>query len=447
MSWYIDSNINNGYPTNTEFPLSIPSGWYSDNNIKLPVSGWRITAGVNDGYPYTWWLIAADSGAISDPDLVIGGDVAGGGGSGGTAGKESDTGDFNTVLRSGKITGGTMYYVFDSSTLSNMITWLNTTYQPATTDQLTIDFRGSNPTDYITTVKYYPFGVPAITPGRAVTIGGVPTGFNGGELPYEYGTDYTLFDLGAVNIPYYYNDFRDYMTKIVLYIPFCGSADLDAKLYLGHTIQIKMSIDFVTGNCTGYIFRDNLLIDSINGNCGIDIPITAIAQGSYQNAIAAQLQTLRQAENNQLIAGLGVVGGLIGTAASAASGNMLGAAAGLGGLVGGAVGLINAAENIDNIQYNIDHTAPTVSTVSAAAPFNSALTEINARVFIFRPQTDINFDEDKYKNTVGYASAIPGKIGDHAGYLECTNVDLSGITATDAEIAMIKTALQTGVYV
>lgn len=443
--WYIDSNINSGYPTNTDFLSPIPSGFTNNSNIKLPAAAWRITQGVNDGYPYNWYVIAAESGDIINPDIVIGGDLPGGGGGGGT--QEQDKGDFNTILRSGRITGGTMYYVFDSSTLSNMINWLNTVYDPATVDQLTIDFRGVNPCEYITTVKYYPFSVPAITPGRAVTIGGIATGFNGGELPYEYGNDYSLFDMGSYNLPFYYGDFRDYLTKVVLYIPYCGSAELDAKMYLGHTINIKMSVDFVTGNCTGYIFRDNLLIDSINGNCGIDVPITAFAQGNYQNAIAAQLQTLRQAENNQLLSGLGLVGGLIGTAASAATGNMIGAAGGLGAIAGGAIGLINASENIDNIQYNIDHTAPTLSTVSAAAPFNAALTETSARLWIIRPQTDIDFNADIYRDTVGYASAIPGKIGDFTGYVECTNPDLSGITATDAELAMIKTALQQGVYV
>lgn len=360
---------------------------------------------------------------------------------------EQDIGDFNTILRSGTITSGAMYYTFTAAELTNLVNWLNTAYQPTTVDQLTIDFRGSNPTDYITTIKYYPFDVPAITPGRAVNIGGVATGFNGGELPYSYGSGYTMFDLGSYYLDRYYGDWRDYETKIVMYIPYCGSVECDPKLYYGHNIGVKMSVDFVTGSCTAYIYRDSLIIDSLNGSIGIDIPISAIAQGNYQNVVASQMQALRQAENNQLLAGLSVVGGLIGTAASAASGNILGAGAGLGGIIGGAVGLINSAENIDNIQYGIDHTAPTLSTISAASPFNGALTEYNVRIWIFRPKTLSGYNADIYSKTVGHASAIPGKIGDYSGYVECTNADLTGITATDSELAMIKTALQNGVYV
>lgn len=361
--------------------------------------------------------------------------------------EEQDTGDFNTLLKSGTISSGAQYYALSASTVSDVITWLNTTYQPATADQLTIDFKGANPADYITTIKYFPFDIPASTPGRLINIGGISTGFTGGELQYQYGTNYTMFDLGSYKLERYYHDFRDFKTRVLVYIPYCGTADLDTKLYYGHTINLKMSIDFVTGVCTGYIFRDSMMIDSINGSIGIDVPLTALAQGTYQNAIAQQEQALRHAENQETIAGLTLFGGMVGTAVSAASGNLMGAMGGVVAMGTGAVNLINTAESIDNIEYNIEHTAPVVKSMQSASPFNAAITEQAARIWIFRPKMLSGTDTGKYADTVGYASAITDKIGNHPGFLQATNTDLSGIVASDTELAMIANALKKGVYV
>ena len=56
-------------------------------------------------------------------------------------------------------------------------------------------------------------------------------------------------------------------------------------------------------------------------------------------------------------------------------------------------------------------------------------------------------DSSVYAHTVGYACLKMGKLSDFTGFTVCSNADLSGITATDAEKEQILRLLQSGVYV
>lgn len=436
--WSISSNINGGYPFNSDLQgVEYQEGFIGD----IPHNIWRITSGINDGYPYIGYYID-----ISE----LGGDMNlfpdGSGGSGGT-GQETDTGNFTTVINTGSITGGTMYYSLSSSTVNNLISWLNTTYNPQDETQFIQDFKGQNPSDYITTIKYFPFDVPSVTPGRTITIGKLSTGFTGGELRNEYGTSWTFIDMGSLAIDRYYNDFRDFITKICVVIPYCGITEIDPKTFYGHILKVKLSVDFVTGNCCAFLYRDDMIIDTINGSCATDISLSAINQGSYQNAIAVQKQALDM--NTYSIYGslAGMVGSGIGAAIGLGTGNVV---AGVGGLIGMGTSLMSGLKTTqqnENINYNIEHTAPTKTNISSASPFNNLLNEFNARVIFYRPKTLPNINFDIYRDNIGYASCIPDKIGNYNGFTVVSNADLSGISATTSEISMIKSALERGIYI
>ena len=71
MAWFIDPNINHGYPWNEQFPSTFRTDFYSDSAIKLPYSIWRIKSGVNNGYPWLYWWFKEDTS--TGGDMVIGG--------------------------------------------------------------------------------------------------------------------------------------------------------------------------------------------------------------------------------------------------------------------------------------------------------------------------------------------------------------------------------------
>lgn len=71
MSWFIQSNVNNGYPAQSSWRESWQTGWTSDSTHRYPDYAWRIKSGVNSGYPwiYPWFKESStDTG-----DMVIGG--------------------------------------------------------------------------------------------------------------------------------------------------------------------------------------------------------------------------------------------------------------------------------------------------------------------------------------------------------------------------------------
>ena len=67
MAWYIDPNINDGYPWSDEWPQQAQTSWSGE----LPYSAWRIQADVNDGYPWIWYWFKEDSSRAGE--MVIGG--------------------------------------------------------------------------------------------------------------------------------------------------------------------------------------------------------------------------------------------------------------------------------------------------------------------------------------------------------------------------------------
>ena len=137
-------------------------------------------------------------------------------------GSGSDTGDLETVIQRGNVSGG-LWYTLEQNQLSNLTTWLNTTYRP-TEAELTEDFKGVNPADYIISLKYYPFKIQDSSTVNDVTLGGLDTGIDAPYLPRLYGQGAGYYDLGSFTFepPYIAGNWTDSYNKILLYVPWCG---------------------------------------------------------------------------------------------------------------------------------------------------------------------------------------------------------------------------------
>lgn len=372
----------------------------------------------------------------------------------------SDTGDLTTHLHSGTISSGAQILALDAVDMTLLSKWLNLTYKPDDAD-LTADFKGVNPSDYIVSVRYYPFQVPASATSVEFSVGGVKVEYNNigssvSIMPYNYGEgSNSYYDLGSFTLqpPYCFGDFRDSYMKIQLYIPWCGYVDLDPAVYCPspdgtiHTIRAAIQIDFCTGAAMGLVYRDGLLTETINGTVGVDVPLSAIAQGSYQNAIKQAEIALKQSKISQAGATISTAGAIIGTAAAIATGAPI-AAVGIGllGMANGAKSRAGADLSREAAEYKIDHTAPQISNISAASPFNGALSEQAARIFLYKPATLAGTDLSVYGDTVGFACCKSGLLSDFHGLTVCSNVDLSGLDAPAHHKAAIQQALLKGVY-
>ena len=369
---------------------------------------------------------------------------------------DSDSGDLTTHTHSGYVAGGAHWYGMTTTELGQLSTWLNTTYQPTDETEFIQDFKGVNPADYIVSIKYYPFAVPTTNLTVSFVIGGLTVPSLSPEvLLRDYGKgSSSWYDLGSITLqqPLVYGDFRDKYIKMLLYVPWCGMATIDPAVFCPspdgtiHTLSVALSIDFATGSCTGYIYRDYTLIDSIQGSCGIDIPMSAVNNGSYQNQIKQTEIALKQAENTRTAALVGAVGASIATGAAIVTGNPLAVAAAAGGVLSAGTKYENAALQVEGLQYQLEHTAPAVGNVSAASPFNNMIDEQAARIFIFKPVMLQNADVAAYGHTVGYACCKAGKLSSFSGFTVCSDADLSGIKAPSGHKTAIMQLLQGGVY-
>lgn len=361
---------------------------------------------------------------------------------GGGSKEEKDFGNLNTVLHRGSIAAGCKWYGLTETQLNGLVTWMNSGYQPTSNDQFVNDFKGVNPAEYITSITYLPFYPIPSGVDELINVGPLSTAVTGRKIAYEYGV---TVDLGYYTLDRYFNDFRDFKpyTAISLYIPFCGTVELDAANYYNRTINVKLMIDMSSGSCTGLVFANDLLIDTISGECGVKIPLAAFNMGDYQNAIINAQYQLKQAERQKDTALIGIYAGAIIAGATASSG--IGLLAGAAGIAYGKYKYDAAVDKINNIEYNIEHMQPKQTNISTGSPTNSLGMEYDARLIITRPTT-LDTDINIYGHTVGYMTNKQGILSDFSGFTQCSNVDLSGIPMTSSELSAIHEALKSGVY-
>lgn len=364
---------------------------------------------------------------------------------------DNDSGDLTTHIKSGAVSGG-LWYKLTSAKIAALSTWLNTTYKP---DEQTLseDFKGVNPSDYIISLKYYPFEVTAGS-SAALSIGSIDTGVTADLFSRIYGTGNSYFDLGSFTMqpPYCFGNFLDKYLKIQVYIPYCGFVDLDSTVYCPspdgtvHTINIALQVDYATGQCVGLIYRDALLMDTVQGCCGVDIPFSAVQQGCYQNNVKQAELAIKQAKAGQLKSLLGAGGALIGTAAAAFTGNVPAVLLGTAATVNAVQGMKTADISRESADYNLEHTAPAVSGVESASPFNAMIQEDSAKILIYKPVLLQGADLAAYAKTTGYACCKQGKLSSFKGLTVCSSSQLN-FDAPAAHKTQLQQMLAKGVYV
>lgn len=440
MSWYIDSEVNNGYPWNTEFPTTFKTTWTNTDTIGLPKGAWRIQQGVNSGYPFIWYWFSEEAGS-------------GGGSDGGEISyNRKDFGDLNN--RQSLITdsffdftllaNGATAYVLNGTQLANVLEQVNGLYvseppDPIDLQRLQLDFHGSNPTDYIINVFGFPFN---FTFGPDDSTYPVKIGPVGLSTTAHIAKQIHIVDFGTLHIDPYFNDFRDYSpyTEIQLYLPLCGTVTLDPALYIGHDISVEYVCNVYTGSCIARIYRDDLLDKVVNGNIACQIPITAAKMGDYQNNIKTINAAIKQQETSLAMSTVSTIG-------SIAGGIMTGNPLAIAGALGGISKIESSIANLDSLNYELSHTAPSVSSTSSGdAVLSMNASKLKCLLMFKRTQTVQGFNISQYGRTVGFACCKQCSVSDITGYTVCSKINTNGIPATVEEIQLIEKVFTSGVY-
>ena len=382
-------------------------------------------------------------------------DASGGGGA-----ADKDVGDLdNITVNRFTNAGGLKQYVVSQQTLLQLTGFLNGTYLPTSAD-LDADFKGTNPQDYVVSAQKYPFELPNVGSTSTIYVGNQNTGLSGYPLFADWGglgvlpiNSKCTYSFGDISLTYRnYNDFRDYQSKLLLFLPFIGTAELDPRIYMYHTLGLIYTIDFNTGATVAEIKRDGLTMETKTGNISITVPFMAANMGSYQNQLA-QLDYSKQMAKIRGVQTALSTGFQIGSAAmGAASTGSLPGLGNLSAIAAGATQLAANATTLSQIDYQIEHTAPSVGTLSTASAANSWFMDPRARLIITRPVMSAAYNAAQYSHTIGNACCKTGKLSSFRGFTQCASAVLdnvrtsNGRAATEQEQQILRRALLNGIY-
>ena len=303
-------------------------------------------------------------------------------------------------------------------------------------------FLTSNPIDTIVNIKWFPIA-ESMSIGGAVNVklGKYDTGIS------AYGAQTNILkDCGNVVVypvsGHGVANWIDKLTKITLYLPFCGSLNLDPETYMGRSVNVEYAIDLITGSCSAYVsyIADNgqrVITDIASGTCGIDCPVTGIQHVTLDSQLYNATEQLKAMRVNNAISGLTSVMGLSDVANKGVSG--ISDTLKTGGTI------YNALHSESVAEYNLHHTQTPVKMIGTSSAMTGAMCELRPTIIFERPVIP-PIDDDAYAHVCGYACCEPITIGNLSGYAEFASVDLSGFEATAEEKNMIANALMGGVY-
>lgn len=256
----------------------------------------------------------------------------------------------------------------------------------------------NNPIENIVSCKAIPLEKSGTN--QQIVLGNVETGVNGEKISNNFGKT----TIGSVTVAEYYKNFLDYSpyTNVIIYLPYIGFRELDTSMIMGKTVKVDYTTDCITGGCLAQISVGGVRLYEFTGIMGIDIPITASNRA--------------QVEAGYIQAG-------VGAAMSLAGGNIAGAT----------TALINSA----TAQYHY-------SSTGNPSPMCVASTNRTCYIVIDRPQ----FQKVKaFNHTRGQKCNLSKTIGSLKGFTICdSNIDLSGISATETEKEEIVNILSTGFF-
>ena len=195
---------------------------------------------------------------------------------------------------------------------------------------------GFVPLDHIVGVYQAPFNIPDFSNCGSLTnifVGKYDTNVQGMPL-LNQGSYSTTGIIASKYIEPIHNNFLDYepYTSLSLYLPFCGSCNLDANLFVGKTVNVIYYFDIFSGDVIANVYANGTLYKTLSGNFTISQPITSQNVGLQKDTV--------------IKGAVGVATNMLGTAGFAMSGNISGA---LSGAVGATISSISTYTHLNGI--------------------------------------------------------------------------------------------------
>lgn len=240
---------------------------------------------------------------------------------------------------------------------------------------------------------------------------------------------------------------REPYTTAELYIPFCGTIPISVADYIGHTITVKLAIDYRSGSCTAYVLKDGTPLQSANGQIGIDIAVSGANTAAIDSQLLNANLRLKESQRQQLQSSTAFFTTPFSIAMSVIGGGKYGvasAAQGVGSLVSMGNSFESSWDNREAAAYELHHIQTPYKSIGAGSPMTAAMGEHCCRLTIYRPILSSDYDPETYAKTIGFACLINGHVSDFSG-LTMGTIDLSGVNCSDREKELISAAFARGV--
>lgn len=244
-------------------------------------------------------------------------------------------------------------------------------------------------------------------------------------------------DCGTLTIPFWFGDYRDYELEIALYLPYCGTVQLNPGDVLGGEMHCEYIIDFCTGSCTAFVdctTWDNhkITVATLSGQIGADVPMSATNAGRVASRVLND--RVKVAENilSPLKAATTGIGAVM-------AGNFAGAfRQGFDVFISPG---INEQKQLAGMGERGAISAPVLGGgggFSAFASLPAVFCQVRSPFFT---------DADNYADAVGLPSSDTVIIGNCTGFCAFHNVDMSSLNADADAVNEIRRLLESGVYI
>lgn len=275
----------------------------------------------------------------------------------------------------------------------------------------------ADPMDCILGLSIVPVAVPTSTTGT-VNVGNISTGVTMNVASSQY----VSVDCGTLNINEYWGSFLDYAphTKAQIYLPYVGVRQIDTDEIMGRAVRIVYHVDILTGACICFITSGGSVLYTFEGACASSIPITGSNFTEMINTIVS------------------IAGAAVATAATggAAAPTVAAAAGQTATKVTAQIGL-STATNISNMKPTIEHSG-------SVAGAGALLAVQKPYLIAHRPNQCLPGNQNTFS---GYPSYITATLGAQSGFTQVEYINLSGLSATEAESEEIERELKSGVII
>lgn len=318
-------------------------------------------------------------------------------------------------------------------------------------------FLVTDPLSCIVSLQKYPLTIPEQSGPVLIKLGKAETSISANITK---ATAKTYYFTPVPIRPRFGNSFMDYepYTHFELYVPFCGTTEIDPRDILGRTLSVNLVVDFNTGTCVAYVLSDSLVIETINGSLAIDIPVTGVDSTTIASNITQGIINTRNARYTHQFGTLGKVASPSGIVSN------------IGNVWGSAQTILTSENNAKLSEYELTHQPAQPHVIGSASPVGSWAIDFKCRLLIYYPTGGI-VDESKvadssqptafdntvfeqYQTQIGFATVDPvSALGaSYAHTLVCAEKAIlnnvttpNGRPATEPELQLIRQALQEGV--